>query len=88
MMDRRRMAREYRMNKVLKRVLIAAALVTVCAVILAATKRYGVWIITGIAPSFLSWGSSGRTMLPAREETSRTIPKYLDFAFRSAYKQK
>ena len=37
------------MNKVLKRVLIAAALVTVCAVILAATKRYGVWIITGIA---------------------------------------
>ena len=37
------------MNTALKRVLIAAALIAVCAVILAATKRYGVWIITGIA---------------------------------------
>jgi hypothetical protein len=37
------------MNTALKRVLIAAALMVVCAVILAATKRYGVWIITGIA---------------------------------------
>ncbi|MBE0557585.1 MAG: hypothetical protein IH628_10165 [Proteobacteria bacterium] len=37
------------MNIVLKRVLIAAALVAVGAVILAATKLYGVWVITGIA---------------------------------------
>ena len=37
------------MNTVLKRVLIAAALMAVCVVILAATRRYGVWIITGIA---------------------------------------
>lgn len=37
------------MNTVLKRVLIAAALLAVCAAILAATKLYGVWVITGIA---------------------------------------
>ena len=37
------------MNTVWKRAVIAAALIAVCAVILAATKRYGVWIITGIA---------------------------------------
>ncbi len=37
------------MNTVLKRVLIAASLMAVCAVILAATKLLGVWIITGIA---------------------------------------
>ncbi len=37
------------MNTVLKRALIATALIAVCAVILAATRRYGVWIITGIA---------------------------------------
>ena len=49
MMDRRRIAGGYRMNKVLKRVLIAAALMAVCTVIFVATKRYGVWIITGIA---------------------------------------
>lgn len=37
------------MNAVLKRVLIAGALMAVCAVIFVATKRYGVWIISGIA---------------------------------------
>jgi hypothetical protein len=37
------------MNTILKRVLIAVALVAVCAVIFVATKRYGVWIISGIA---------------------------------------
>ncbi len=37
------------MSKVLKRVLIAAALMAVCAVIFVATKLYGVWIISGIA---------------------------------------
>ena len=37
------------MNTILKRVLIAGALIAICAVILVATKRYGVWIISGIA---------------------------------------
>jgi hypothetical protein len=37
------------MNVVLKRVFIALALVAVCAVILAATKSYGIWVITGFA---------------------------------------
>ena len=37
------------MNPVWKRAVIAAALIAVCAVILVATRRYGVWIITGIA---------------------------------------
>ena len=44
------------MNTTLKRVLIAAALVAVCAVILAATRLYGVWIITGIAVVFFVLG--------------------------------
>jgi hypothetical protein len=34
---------------VLRRVAIAAALVVICVAILAATKAYGVWVITGIA---------------------------------------
>ena len=37
------------MNIVLKRALIAVALIAICVAILAATRRYGVWIITGIA---------------------------------------
>ncbi len=37
------------MNVALKRVFIALALVVVCAIILAATKSYGVWVITGFA---------------------------------------
>ena len=37
------------MNTVLKRVLIAGALMAICAVILVATKHYGVWIVSGIA---------------------------------------
>lgn len=37
------------MNTVLKRVLIAGALMAICVVVFAATKRYGVWIISGIA---------------------------------------
>jgi hypothetical protein len=37
------------MNVVLKRVFIALALVAVCVVILAATKSYGIWVITGFA---------------------------------------
>ncbi len=37
------------MSAVLKRVMIAAVLLVVCAVIFVLTKRYGVWVITGIA---------------------------------------
>jgi len=37
------------MNVVLKRAFTALALVVVCAVILAATKSYGIWVITGFA---------------------------------------
>lgn len=37
------------MNVVLKRVFTALVLVVVCAAILAATKSYGIWVITGIA---------------------------------------
>ncbi|MHB8772605.1 MAG: hypothetical protein ACYC7J_16550 [Syntrophales bacterium] len=37
------------MNAVLKRVAIAAVLIVVGGVIFALTKRYGVWVITGIA---------------------------------------
>jgi hypothetical protein len=44
------------MNVVLKRIFIAAALVAVCAVILAATKSYGVWVITGIAVLLFIFG--------------------------------
>jgi hypothetical protein len=37
------------MNAALKRVLIAAALLAVCAFIVVATKRYGSWVIIGMA---------------------------------------
>jgi hypothetical protein len=47
---------EYRMHTVVKRALIAAALVAVCTVVLAATQRYGVWIITGLAVVLVSIG--------------------------------
>jgi fatty acid desaturase len=44
------------MNVVLKRIFIAAALVAVCAAILAAIKSYGVWVITGIAVLLFIFG--------------------------------
>jgi hypothetical protein len=44
------------MNVVFKRILIAAALMVVCAVILAATKSYGVWVITAIAVVLFVFG--------------------------------
>jgi hypothetical protein len=37
------------MQGIVKKMLIAAGLVVVCGVILAATKAYGVWVISGIA---------------------------------------
>lgn len=37
------------MNALLKRVVIAAVLIVIGAAIFALTKRYGVWVITGVA---------------------------------------
>jgi hypothetical protein len=37
------------MQGIVRKMLIALGLVVVCGVILAATKAYGVWVITGIA---------------------------------------
>jgi hypothetical protein len=52
------------MNVVLKRIFIAAALVVVCAVILAATKSYGVWVITGIAVLLFIFGLQRKEKAP------------------------
>jgi hypothetical protein len=41
---------------VLKRMAIAAALVVICVAILAATKAYGVWVITAIAGALFVLG--------------------------------
>jgi hypothetical protein len=55
------------MNTVLKQALIAAALIAVCAAILAATRRYGVWIITGIAAALFILGLLRKGNAPGRE---------------------
>ena len=55
------------MNTVWKRAVIAAALIAVCAVILAATKRYGVWIITGIAAALFILGLLRKDKAPGSE---------------------
>lgn len=52
------------MRVVLKRVLIAAVLVAICAAILAATKAYGVWVITGIAALLFALGLLRREKPP------------------------
>ena len=44
------------MSVILKRVFTALALVVVCAIILAATKSYGIWVITGFAVFFFILG--------------------------------
>jgi hypothetical protein len=54
------------MRVVLKRVLIAAALVAISAAILAATKAYGVWVITGIAALLFVLGLLRREKPPGR----------------------
>jgi|WetSurSiteA1Bulk_404760.scaffolds.fasta_scaffold702853_1 hypothetical protein len=54
------------MNTVLKRALIAAVLIAVCAVILAATRRYGVWIIIGIAVVLFILGLLGKGNAPGK----------------------
>ena len=58
------------MNPVWKRAVIAAALIAVCAVILVATRRYGVWIITGIAAVFFILGLLRKDNPPAGEGDS------------------
>lgn len=40
----------------LKRILIALALVAFCAALLAATKSYGIWVISGAALCFFILG--------------------------------
>ena len=55
------------MNTVWKRAVIAAALIAVCAVILAATRRYGVWIITGIAAVLFILGLLRKDKPPGRK---------------------
>ncbi len=52
------------MKIVLKRVLIAAVLVAICGAVLAATKAYGVWVITGIAALLFVLGLLRREKSP------------------------
>lgn len=54
------------MKVVLKRVVIAAVLVVICVVILAATKAYGVWVITGIAGALFVLGLFRRERSPGK----------------------
>ena len=54
------------MNTIWKRAVIAAALIAFCAVILAATRRYGVWIITGIAAVFFILGLLRKDNAPGK----------------------
>ena len=60
------------MNVVFKRVLTALALVAVCAVILAATKSYGVWVITGFAVFFFILGLFRKEKPPDKADEART----------------
>lgn len=52
------------MNVVLKRVFIALALVVTCAIILAATKFYGIWVIIGFAVFLFILGLLRREKAP------------------------
>jgi hypothetical protein len=54
------------MHAVLKRIVIAAALIAVCAVVLALTKRYGVWVISVIAGGLVVAGLLRRDRQPGR----------------------
>lgn len=59
------------MNVVLKRVFIALGLVVVCAVILAATKSYGIWVITGFAVVFFILGLLRKEKAPDKAGETR-----------------
>ncbi len=52
------------MNNILKRAVIAVALVAFCAAILTATKAYGVWVISGIACILFAFGLLRREKPP------------------------
>ncbi|MBA4423737.1 MAG: hypothetical protein C0390_11685, partial [Syntrophus sp. (in: bacteria)] len=60
------------MNVVLKRVFLALALVVVCAVILAATKSYGIWVISGFAVFFFILGLLRKEKAPDKADEART----------------
>jgi hypothetical protein len=59
------------MNVVLKRVFIALALVAVCVVILAATKSYGIWVITGFAVFLFILGLLRKEKTPDKADEVR-----------------
>ncbi len=62
------------MNILVKRILIAAVLMTVCAVIFAATKLYGVWVITGIAVALVILGLLRKDEASGKEGDTRVTP--------------
>jgi hypothetical protein len=59
------------MNVVLKRVFIALALVAVCVVILAATKTYGIWVMTGFAVFLFILGLLRKEKTPDKADEVR-----------------
>jgi flagellar biosynthesis component FlhA len=59
------------MNVVLKRVFIALALVAVCVVILAATRSYGIWVITGFAVFLFILGVLRKEKTPDKADAVR-----------------
>ncbi|MHB9096976.1 MAG: hypothetical protein ACYC5X_04045 [Syntrophales bacterium] len=59
------------MKVVLKRALIAAVLVAICVAVLAATKAYGVWVITGTAVLLFILGLLRREKSPGRTGEDR-----------------
>jgi hypothetical protein len=59
------------MNVVLKQVFIALALVAVCAVILAATRSYGIWVIPGFAVFLFILGVLKKEKTPGKEDAVR-----------------
>lgn len=59
------------MNVVLRRVFTALALVVVCVVILAATKSYGIWVITGFAVFLFILGLLRKEKVPDKADEAR-----------------
>ena len=59
------------MNVILKRVFIALALVAICVVILAATKSYGIWVITGFAVFLFILGLTRKEKTPHEADAVR-----------------
>jgi hypothetical protein len=59
------------MKVVLKRVLIAAALLAACVAILAAVKAYGVWVLSGIAVVLFGLGLLRKDKKPSGDVDDR-----------------